>query len=226
MTPHRCGTRWLLKPAPAVTPSGPGVGPAMGRECPPLKNCTYQDFRDPADLHRAYQRLNPHTRDFINLAPGRSFRHWVGSVMLNEIPLFAGITTPTRVVVGDSADLLLVVMSAGTLELSGPAFTVNSNAGGIVLAPVAGSELKISGERCAITLRPAAIARAAAVMAGRRSGVTRRERQRFEQPKPVALPAGHPQATVMQQLIRTIDACLAAGPQVAMRLGLDDQLQR
>jgi AraC-like DNA-binding protein len=42
----------------------------------------------------------------------------------------------------------------------------------------------------------------------------------------VALPAGHPQATVIQQLIRTIDACLAAGPQVAMRLGLDDQLQR
>jgi AraC-like DNA-binding protein len=42
----------------------------------------------------------------------------------------------------------------------------------------------------------------------------------------VELQASHPQATAIHGLIRFIDACFAAGAQVATRLGLDDQIHR
>ena len=75
-------------------------------------------------------------------------------------------------------------------------------------------------------LQPETIARAAAAMAGRRSELPPRARQRFEGMHPVHLQAGQPQARAIHALIRTIDSCFAVGAGVAMRLGLDDQIHR
>jgi AraC-like DNA-binding protein len=192
----------------------------------PLLNCSYQEFRDPADLCHAYRTLNPHIREFIDLAPGNTFRHWVGGLMVNGTPLVAGIVTRTRVCLGDSPDLALIVMHRGVLDLCSRTGTVAAQAGGIVLAPMAGNELELSGARCAIRLQPAAIARAAVAMAGRGSGGFWRSRHWSEQLTPICLQAGHPQARVIHGLIRTIDRCFAVGAQVAKRLGLDDQIHR
>ena len=98
--------------------------------------------------------------------------------------------------------------------------------GDVVLAPSIESTVDSSGVRCALLLQPEAIARAAAGMAGRSSGLTRRARQRFEQAKPVHLQADQPQASAIHALIRYIDSCFAVGAGVAMRLGLDDQIHR
>lgn len=201
------------------------ISPQLGRRGP-LRNCRYQEFRDPSALHRAYQTLSTQTQAFINLVPERQFCHWVGSLRVNDLPLVPGNVTRTRASLGESPDLLLIAIAEGVLDVSTRGGTCHCPAHSIVLTPIADLELEVSGERCAIRLHPREIAKTAAAMAGRRSGMILPAQQQFHPFSPVARQGGHPQASGLHGLIRTIDACFAVGPQVAMRLGLDDQIQR
>ena len=164
--------------------------------------------------------------DLISLSQGRTFSHSIGGWSVNKTSLIAASSTPTRVIANDNNRLALGVVMDGWLSQRADAWSWQCQSGDVVLSPTIKSTIDFSGARCVISLQPEAIASASAAMAGRSSGVTRQARRRFERVNPVHFQAGQPQANAVHGLIRFIDDCFAVGPQVAMLLGLDDQIHR
>ena len=213
------------EPAPQRPTLLDAAGNGAARPCRPLLNCAYKQFRNPADLYAAYARVG-NVSDLIPLTPSHPFCHWFGGLLVNTTSLIAARSTPTRVFAGENAHLALGVVMEGSLSQQAGKWSWQCRSGDVVLSPSVESTVDFSGARCMISLQPEAIDRAAAGMAGRSSGLTRRARQRFERVNPVILQAGQPQASAIHGLIRYIDSCFAVGAGVAMRLGLDDQIHR
>lgn len=202
-----------------------GIETAIAQAEMPIKNCNYQEFRDPAVLHEAYSQLEQ-LQGFTSLVPDHRCLHRTGYLNINDVPLMASSATPFVTWPDSGSDVNLIALMQGSVRLSNQDSDAQISSGGILIATVLEHELGITGSRCALRLRRPSIANAAAAMAGRASGVVRRRPKRFEQVSPMALQAGNAQAAAVHSLIRHIDDCFSAGPLVACRLGLDDVIHR
>ena len=192
---------------------------------PPLLNCNYQEFRDPAALHHAFTVM-AQAQDFISLVPDHACVHRAGYQNVSNTLLMGSAATPFIMRMAETPCLHLIAPQTGFFEQRTIQISVRVPGGGALIAPISAGEFMAAGAGCAIKIQPEAIARAAAAISGHTAGVSRRRRQRFERFNPVALQSGHALAQGVHALIRHIDDCFSVGPLVAARLGLDDVLHR
>jgi AraC-like DNA-binding protein len=189
-------------------------------------------YQDPAAIADAYGRVVP-LRSFRNLSDDRCL-HRLGAVRIRRISLMSLTATPHRIALHDSGHLNLVVCFGGHSQFQGDlqevatpgrSQVVRCVPGGAALLPV--GDLHVEGAHCLalVRFRPAAVAAAAASMAGV-EGWDASQSRVFEQFPAQSLPATAPQARVLHSLLRSIDHCLASDPWLAAHLGLDDVLLR
>ncbi len=208
-----------------MKPLATGTETAIAQAGLPIKNCSYQEFRDPAALHEAYSQI-ARLQGFTSLVPDHRCLHKTGYLNINDVPLMASGATPFATWPDSGSDVNLIVLMQGSVKLSNQKIDAQISSGGILVASVVEHELRITGSRCAVRLRRTAIESAAGAMAGRPSGVVRRRPRLLDQVSPMALQAGNAQAAAVHSLIRHIDDCYGAGPQIASQLGLDDVVHR
>lgn len=205
------------------TPSDIG-GEGELNHTPGLQHVEHTALSDPADLYAALNASAPikHCR---SLVPDRACLHRVGYVIVNGMVIVSYAGTPTDFLVEDNANLHLLVCFSGALNLGTVCGSAGAGPGGALLLPAGLRHSQGHHSLASITITPQAIAAATAAIAGapeRAFMAASRVSTLFE---PLELQPGE-RAGAVHSVLQSIDQCLAVGPQVANRLGLDDVIYR
>ena len=184
-----------------------------------LKNLRHHDLRHPEELYGALAASAP-IQSLRSLVPDGRCLHRVGSVPIGPTLLLSQAGTAAEFVVDHTPNLHLLACFGGRLDLQAAGKPLALLPTGAALLPSGERSSHGSHSLAAFTLEPAAVAAAAAAMAGPRRPRT----QALDGFAP--LPLAHRESLVLHCLLRTIDAGLALGAQALEALALDDALHR
>jgi len=201
-----------LSPSPALAPLPMG-----------LESVIPEDYREPAEIYGAYRRT-VQLKDFGNLVPRQACLHRVGYIQVNNTWVAACSGTRSVFLIENCPDLHLLACFDGNITVTMPEGVAHCQGGGAVLLPPGNRESMGHHSLGAISLKPAAVAAAAAAMAGR-DYVSLKTLRAIEHFQPQSLNQG-PQAQEILGWLRYLDICHADSAPIASRLGLDDVLHR
>lgn len=199
-------------------------GEAALNHRPGLQHVEHIALSDPADLYDALNASAPikHCR---SLVLDRDCLHQVGYVIVNGTVIVSHAGTPTDFLVEDNANLHLLACFSGALDLGTVCGSVSAGPGGALLLPAGLRHSQGHHSLASITITPQAIAAATAAISGEPDRASMDSSRVFTLFEPLELPAGE-RAGAVHSVLQSIDQCLAVGPQVANRLGLDDVIHR
>ncbi len=197
----------------------------MNSSCQPvLNNISHAECLDPEAL-REVLKPSASLKWCRSAEPDGDFRHQIGSVPINAIRLASDAGTALEFLVEDTPNMHLLACFHGRLHLQTAAGEVSLGPNGCALLPSGFRRGNGHHSVASLTVRPPAVAAAAAAMAGLPAGLTLPVRDREVFP-PLALGPDRPTASAIHGLLRHMDACLAVGPRVPVLLGLDDVVHR
>lgn len=190
---------------------------------PALSALSHHELRDPADLAAALQRSAP-MRHCHSMVPDRQFSHRVGYLEMGQMVVVSQSGTATDFLVEHTPNYHLLTVVHGQLSLQTAGGSVALGPRGVALLPAGLRHSQGRHSLASITLVPAAVAAAAAAMAGHPKGSR----------KAPAIPATFPvlhlgsgtDAGMVHSLLRTINTCVAVNSAMATHLGLDDVIHR
>jgi AraC-like DNA-binding protein len=149
----------------------------------------------------------------------------VGYAQIGQVVLVSHTGTPAEFLVEHTPHFHLVSCFEGNLALKTAGGSIQLSRNGAALLPCGLRHSNGSHSLAGLTLLPAAVAAAAAAIAGpsRHTSPTASTTEGIYQP--VTLSSG-PRLEMIHGLLNTIDTCVAAGPWAATHLGLDDVVVR
>jgi AraC-like DNA-binding protein len=191
---------------------------------PGFGNFNHHNVHTSVDLLTHLQKTVP-IKWCRSLVPDSLFLHRVGSIDVNGTPITSHTGTAADFFVEDTAEMHLVACFHGSVQIQTPKGLVALGPNDCALLPTGQRRSNGHHSLGIIPLKPTAVTAAAAAMAGLPEGLPLPACAR-ELVQPLTLDGNGQAARAMHSLMAHIDACMAAGPQVASLLGLDDVIHR
>ena len=202
--------------------------PWDGRYPPPLppalSRLPHQLFTDPDDAAACLVRMAP-VRDFRCLTPRQEFYQRLAYLELDGADLLSCCSSDSTFLVENVPVVHLVVNVSGTRRVVTGGEVLECRSGGALLLPPGQRRPFGSHSAAVISLKPDAIAKAAAAMAGPHGGGAEAAAARACDFAPRLIEPGQ-QAALLHSLIRWIDQCAGSDLGLASRLGAGDSLLR
>ena len=191
---------------------------------PALTFLPHQVFTDPDEAAACLSHVAP-IRDFRCLTPRNEFYQRLAHLELDGAELLSCCSSDATFLVEDVPDVHLVVNVSGKRRVVTGGEVVECCSGGALLLPPGQRRPFGSHSAAVISLKPDAIASAAAAMAGPNRREAEKSAARVRHFAPRVIDPGE-QAALLHSLIRWIDQCAASDLGLPTRLGAGDSLLR